>query len=197
MLKYMSRKRLLLFTAILFGIFAIINLLWLYLVGIKFYQYEQPLEKVDEGGMIAYGKTESGYVYSLKPAGYLSYESGFLRVSKEAEKQIYIEMESNQPFYYEKSGGSNNEEPTKVYVDNYYTIDFYYWPRTFGNSQYGILFWDTENNGMGIYVDKDLQQLNGDEIAMGEEFQQILDEHREEILDLMAHAEEMWGLEYK
>ena len=161
------KKRLLLFSSVLLGIFALINLIWVWQVGMKFYKYGQTIEYVDDSGRMEV----DGYYYIVKPAGYLSYETGHLSVSQRG-------------------------------FDNDSDICFYYYPRAFGKSYYGIDYFYpiTDDSNIGIYFilfDKDFQQLNGDEIAMGEEFQQILDDHQEEILDLMAHAKTMWGLEYK
>lgn len=187
----MTKKRIIIVTAVILGIFLVFNLVWFFSVGIKYIGYESKLDKIDaEGSSIKYSGEVDGYSYGIKPAGYLSFRSGFLTVSKMEDIRLFREKNGDEQkvFYFDADGN-------RQYVDDYSSITFYYWNNGLGEPRYGIMYWSTTLFAQ-IILDDELNVLNGEDDGYKEEFQEIVDQNRDSIVDLMNRAREMWGLEY-
>lgn len=187
----MTKRKVLIIFLVVVGVFAIINLIWFFSVGYKYIQYEKGMDICeDEESSVKYSKEVDGYLYRIKPAGYLSFSSGFLSVSEARWENIFMgdENGNDTPFFIDENG-------EKQYIDDYRQIDFYYWTSGLSAPKYGIMYWSTELDAQ-ILFDSDLNVLNGEDIGYQEIFQDTVDSNRETIVDLMERASEMWGLEY-
>ena len=187
----MTKKRVIIVTLVVAGIFLIYNLIWFFSVGLKYIGYESKLNKIESAGSaIKYSGEIDGYLYQIKPAGYLSFKSGFLTVSKINDKKFLMtgEGDERRVFYFDADGN-------KQYVDDYFTITFYYWNNGLGGPHYGIMYEDETLFAM-IIIDNELNVLNGEDGGYKEEFQEVVDKNSDSITDLMNRAKELWGLEY-
>ena len=187
----MTKRRIIIVTSVIFGIFLIYNLVWFFSVGIKYMEYESKLAKVDaEGSSIKYSGEIDGYLYQIKPAGYLSFESGYLTVSKVDERMILMSGQGDEQRVFYRDDDGN-----KQYIDDWCSIDFYYWNNGLGELRYGIMYEDVTRFAQ-IILDNELNVLNGEDDGYKEEFQMVVDKNRDSIIELMNRAKEMWKLEY-
>lgn len=133
----MTKKRMCIILLFIVSVFIAINIVWFISIGCNYLQYEKGMNTFNsEGSLVKYYYEDDEYEYFVKPPRYLSFSSGFLRVSKKEylERFVSIENDNRTVFYYDKNG-------VKTIVDDYHQIEFYYWKKPFGTSEYGIMYW--------------------------------------------------------
>lgn len=186
----MTRKKALSLLMCVAGVFLIINAVWFAGIGYSYMRYEEGMDKcLIEGSTIKYRSEDNDFVYEIKPAAYLSFSSGFLRVSEKYVDQVLVDNSGDATVVYRIDENGN-----EVIMNDYHRIDFYYWTKPFGNSEYGIMYWSADLDAQ-ILFDRNLQVINGNDIGYKEDFQKIVDREEKQILNMMQRAKEKWGLE--
>ncbi|MCR5116295.1 MAG: hypothetical protein K6A97_02170 [Lachnospiraceae bacterium] len=187
----MTKKRMILVLGIILSFFLIINLIWFGAIGYPYYRYEKEMTRCDiEGSLIKYIYDDEHYIYEIKPPVYLGFSSGFLRVSQIRDTSYYVDkdIEGSRVYFL-------NEDGNRVYVDDYRQMEFYYWEKPFGNSEYGIMYWSKDLDAQ-ILFDKEFRVINGEASGYKEEFQRIIDKEKRQISEMMERAADIWKLEY-
>ena len=187
----MTKRQKVAIISLILGIFALINLVWFVTMGYPYMKYESVMHPYkDEGSSIKYKYEDDKYIYSIKPAPYMGFESGFLTVSEKRKYLEYEEMCEGEKIFYHF-----DECDDKIIDENFRSIDFYYWRKPTKPSKYGIMYYGKDLNAQ-ILFDSEFNVLNGEDCGYQSEFQAVIDEEREVIKDMMDHAKDLWGLEY-
>lgn len=186
----MSRKKVLFLVAVLLMPVIILGIIWFVLVGSFYSKCAKTMKRVsDEGSRIKYSLEKEGYLFQIKPAPILGFESGFLNVTKIKDQDIRFFVSDG-----EKKAFYNDDFGNKVILDDYYRITFYYWKKVAKESKMGIMYF-TNDFSAQIMFDQDMNVLNGTESGNKELYQAIVNKHENEILDLKNAAFSLWELD--
>lgn len=174
-----TKKKLIITTGVIFGVFFIINIVWFFGFQIKFIKYMKTVDKVNDDGHITYEGKVDNYNISISPPTYLAMDGGYLTISA---------ADSEQKAYIKEDGSISYDKDTH--------ITFYIWTE-FGNQyEIGIMIFDGSDAYQAIF-DKNLQLViedyNRDDSDI---LQKYIDDNREQILDMMKVAQKTWGFDF-
>lgn len=174
--------------------FIAVNLVWYFSIKKDFDRYAETVGLHETGsGDMLYRVQEGDFEYLVAPPGYLDW-SGRLVVS---------DM-STATFSVDKDG---NEHGTGTH------IDLYIWISAFGETEYGLMFYDPDKKasdygytGDGrirdeineqVYIDRDLNFIPYDDgnVNFNQYIEKLLVENRDMCAELMRLAREKWGIE--
>ena len=174
--------------------FTAVNIIWYFSIKKDFDRYAETVGLHDISGIgdMLYIVQEGDFEYLVGPPGYLDW-SGRLVVS---------DM-STATFSVDKDG---NEHGTGTH------IDLYIWISAFGETEYGLMFYDPDKKasdygytGDGrirdeineqVYIDKDLNFIPYDDgnVNFNQYIEKLLAENKDKCAELMRLAREKWGL---
>ena len=173
--------------------FITVNIIWYFSIKKDFDRYAETVGLHDTGtGDMLYWVQEGDFEYHVAPPSYLHW-SGRLTVS---------DM-STATFSVDKDG---NEHGTGTH------IDLYIWISAFGETEYGLMFYDPDKKasdygytGDGrirdeineqVYVDKNLNFIPYDDNTKFNQYiEKLLTENRDKCGEMMRLAREKWGIE--
>lgn len=179
------KKKLIVCTVIIFGVFLIINVLWFSTTWRKYHGYLNAMEgyEENEGKGSQYIKTIGDYRLLVKQPVYLDFSGGgFLNIS------------SSEPY------SVTMEEGGTMTANRDMDIVLYFWPQFWGGYKMGVLFDDIPNDEfIQIYVDKDLKYLpeNNMDTAYEEEMNELISTYYDQIKEMFDVAVDIWGLEFE
>ncbi len=171
------RKKLLILTGtIIIGIFAVVNIIWFFGMRYKNISYMKTVNS-DMVGKMSYGGQYGDYSLRVKPAGYLSYDSGFLSLSNRNSGSGYIDEDDN------------------IVIDDTTDISFYIWPR-FGDSySIGLMVFESDNIYQ-IIINEQLEPLNT-ESEYYDKYKEYIADNYDNIIGMMQAAHELWGYNFE
>ena len=183
--KFSPFKKLMILLIVILLLFGIWNLSW-YVLRLRPYQkLAEKLDLINVGGgdndeLQRYFLEKDGYSFTIKMPTYLAFDGGFCCVSNYNNYEYSVDLEEE-----------TNRDPDEI---TGYAL--YYYPRIFGEDEYG--FFILQYDGFtAMHVSKDLEfvnvpeeELTKDEI---EEDKKLLKEHHEVLEKLMEQKVAMWG----
>ncbi|MBQ6814619.1 MAG: hypothetical protein IJP13_03680 [Lachnospiraceae bacterium] len=173
------KKKLIIFAVTVFGIFIVIAAVWFFGIGIKYVDWLDSVERQEDGELVYYESVHGDYLLKVKPAMFMAFEGGFLRISKNEDFIIYLDEEGNAVY------------------ENELKIDYYIWPKFGTDYEMGVMIFSGDNTYQVIF-DKDLNIINysteDDDYAIVCDY---IKENSSEIKKMMACAEEMWGFDFE
>lgn len=179
------KKKLIVCTVIIFGVFLIINVLWFSTIWRKYHGYLNNMEGYEEedGKGNKYTKTVEEYTALVKFPIYLDFSGGgFLHIRSSELYSVTM------------------EEDGTMTANRDMDIVLYFWPEFWGGYRIGVFFEDIPNDKfIQIYVDKDLKYLpeNNMDPAYEEEMSGLISTYYEQIKEMFDAAVDLWGLEFE
>ena len=173
------KKKLIIITIVIFSILAGINLTWYFLVGIHWNHYKSAVEQIDTDTRTEYRLKQGEYYFVVRPASYLSFEGGFLKVSQYKEQEAIL-----------------GEDGEIVFEDDSY-ITLYLWPEifNFNHVTLGIDIMD-QKYGIDSIVEIDSEfNITTEGNKQTAKIEQYIIDNKELLQDMLNQTAELWDLE--
>lgn len=171
------KKKLIICGAVIFGVLAMINILWFSTIWRRYNGYKEKMGssiEETEGVENRYQLTGDKYVLSIKQPSYLRFTGGgFIRVNDTIPYTVTTDENGNKY--------SNKEVDIVIYI----------WPNFWGKYKIGIQFMEENGTMMSTAIlDKDLQLLPDDDmdIAYNEKMETLLEKYHDEIKGMFDFA---------
>lgn len=169
------RKLLIMLVAILL-FFGGYNLTW-YLL--KYHPYQQlctNMQLNDDSERKRYYANDKNYLYTVKMPSYLGFEGGFLSITPNEGQNLVV------------------EEDGQITMSTEAYVSMFIWPQIFRETKYAVMISEGTSFSQ-LYIDKNLNYIPFDNESIIEikKNEQMINEHYEQIKEMLEGAQVMWG----
>lgn len=162
------------------AVFGIFNLYWYFGHAATYFKMADRLERYqreDGTSGVYYAKEVDDYRILLKMPAYLGY-GGFVSIAPKDGQIIFMDHDGNEI-------GSNG-----------LTIVLYIWPQKNGEYKYGVDMDNGQDLWIQAYIDEEIKvDITKYPEDVAENYQELLDEHRNEIANMLTIGKETLGIE--